>query len=437
MKDLNKELISFIESSPSMFHSSATICRYLADAGFEKLEEGKEWKIKNGGKYFVTRNNSSTLAFDIPKEIKDYHFQIVASHGDSPTYKVKAVPELSGPAEYLRLDVEGYGGMIDSTWLDRPLSIAGRVLVREEGKVVSKLLYIDKDILLIPSLCIHMNREANSGYAYNRAVDLCPLFSAGELKKGDFDKMVAKELKVKAEDIVSKDLFLVNRQEGKVWGYKKEFVSVPKLDDLQAAFASLKGFLSSENRGCINVYVCFDNEEVGSGTKQGAASTFMKDVFERINEQLGKGNEDLRVALAKSFLVSFDNAHALHPNHPEKSDSVNQCYMNKGIVIKENAAQHYTTDAFSRAVFLEICKKAQVPTQVFANRSDMAGGGTLGNISNMQVSLHAVDIGIAQLAMHSSYETAGSKDTEYAVNAVREFYSSMVSIEDSDSIKIS
>ena len=196
------------------------------------------------------------------------------------------------------------------------------------------------------------------------------------------------------------------------------------------------GFLEAENKGCINVYACFDNEEVGSGTKQGAMSTFLKDVLVRINELLLKGNDDLRTALAKSFLVSFDNAHAVHPNHPEKSDSVNQCFMNKGLVIKENAAQRYTTDAFSRAVFLEVCKKAGVPTQVFANRSDMAGGGTLGNISNIQVSLHAVDIGIAQLAMHSSFETAGSKDTEYAAFAMKQYYSSLIEIRDSDSISV-
>ena len=436
MKDLNKQLIEFIGSCPSMFHTADSIGKALEDGGFVRLKESGKWNIKAGGKYYVTRNDSSVIAFDIPKEIKDYHFQTVASHGDSPSYKVKAEGELIGPAEYLRLDVEAYGGMIDSTWLDRPLSLAGRVLVKEGKKTVSRLLYIDKDILLIPNLCIHMNREVNNGYAYNRAVDLCPLFSAGELKKGDFGRMIAKELKVKAEDIVSEDLFLVNRQEGKVWGYKNEFVSSPKLDDLQAAFSSLKGFLESENKGSINVYVCFDNEEVGSGTKQGAMSTFLKDSFERINAALGKTDEDLKAALAKSFLVSFDNAHALHPNHPEKSDSANQCFMNKGLVIKENAAQRYTTDAFSRAVFLEVCAKAGVPTQVFANRSDMAGGGTLGNISNVQLSQHAVDIGIAQLAMHSSYETAGSKDTVCAVKAIKEFYSSLITIEDSDSFSI-
>ena len=436
MKDLNKQLIDFISKSPSMFHTAHTIGEMLSGSGFVRLKEGEAWDLKKGGRYYVVRNNSSVIAFDIPKKIKDYHFQTAASHGDSPTYKVKAEGELQGPKEYLRLDVEAYGGMIDSTWFDRPLSLAGRVLVREGGKTVSRLLYIDRDILLIPNLCIHMNREINSGYAYNRAVDLCPLFSAGEMKKGDFEKMIAKELKVKTEDIISKDLFLVNRQEGRLWGYKKEFVSSPKLDDLQAAFASLKGFLDSENNGCINVYACFDNEEVGSGTKQGALSTFLKDTLERINAGLGKSEAELKTAVAKSFLVSFDNAHALHPNHPEKSDSVNQCYMNRGIVIKENAAQRYTTDAFSRAVFMEVCKKAEVPVQVFANRSDMAGGGTLGNISNAQVSQHAVDIGIAQLAMHSSYETAGSKDTEYGVKALKEFYSSLILIEDSDSFSI-
>ena len=435
MKDLNKQLIRFIASCPSMFHTADSIGKMLSENGFVRLEEGKRWRFTDG-KYYVKRNNSSIIAFEIPKELKSYHYQICASHGDSPTYKVKAVGELQGPAEYLRLDVEGYGGMLDATWFDKPLSVAGRVLVREDGKIVSRLLYIDKDILIIPSLCIHMNREANNGFSYNKAVDLCPLFSNGELKKGDFDKMIAKELKVKEDQIVSKDLFLVNRQEGKVWGYKKEFLSAPKLDDLQAAFASLMGFLEAENKGCINVYACFDNEEVGSGTKQGAMSTFLKDVLVRINELLCKGNDDLRTALAKSFLVSFDNAHAVHPNHPEKSDSINQCFMNKGLVIKENAAQRYTTDAFSRAVFLEVCKKAGVPTQVFANRSDMAGGGTLGNISNIQVSLHAVDIGIAQLAMHSSFETAGSKDTEYAAFAMKQYYSSLIEIRDSDSISV-
>lgn len=435
MKDLNKELIGFINASPSVFHAAAAIGKTLEAAGFARLKESEVWKL-SAGKYYTVRNNSSVIAFDIPAELKDYHFQFAASHCDSPTYKVKAETELAGPGEYLRLDVEAYGGMIDYTWLDKPLSVAGRVLVKEDGAVVSRLLSIDKDILLIPSVAIHMNRNVNSGFAFNRAVDLCPLFSAGELKKGDFDKMIAGELGVDPEAIVAKDLFLVNRQTPEIWGYAEEFVSAPKLDDLQAAFSSLEGFLTGENPGCINVYACFDNEEVGSNTKQGAMSTFLKDVVGRINGCLGRSSEELRTALAKSFMVSFDNAHAVHPNHPEFSDGVNKCFMNQGVVIKENAAQHYTTDAFSRAVFKEICAKAQVPTQVFANRSDMAGGGTLGNISNVQVSLHAVDIGLPQLAMHSCYETAGCRDTVYAADALKTYYSSLIRIEDSDRITV-
>ena len=433
--NINKELLKFIKNSPSPFHSVESITKELDAAGFKALYEGESWKLKSG-KYYVCRNNSSVIAFDIPEKLSDYHFQMAASHSDSPTYKIKAEPELCGPEEYLKLNVEGYGAMIDYTWLDKPLSVAGRVLVKEGKEIVSKLLYIDKDILLIPSLAIHMNHEVNKGYAFNRQVDLCPLFSNGKLKKGDFDKMLAKELKLKPENIVAKDLFLVNRQEGIVWGYENEFISSPKLDDLQAAFASLKGFIGSKNHGCINVYCCFDNEEVGSRTKQGAMSTFLADVLHRINAVLGKSEDDYFAAISKSFMVSFDNAHAIHPNHPEKADSVNKPLMNKGLVIKENAAQSYTTDAFSRAVFKSICEKAAVPVQVFANRSDSVGGGTLGNISNIQVSVHSVDIGIAQLAMHSCFETAGSEDTEYAVNALKEYYSSLILIKDSDSYTV-
>ena len=404
------------------------------NSGRSVLPENSKWKLEKGGKYYTTRNNSSILAFQVGKILDDYHFQITAAHSDSPTYKIKAVPELEGPMEFLKLNVEGYGGMIDSTWFDRPLSIAGRVLIRENGKLVNKLFNIDKDILMITNVAIHLNREVNSGYAYNKQVDLLPLFSAGELKKGDFDKMIADELKVKVEDIVSKDLFLVNRQRQCIWGYKDEFVSTPKLDDLQCAFASLKGFLEGENPHAINVCAIFDNEEVGSNTKQGAMSTFMKDALLRINSALGFDVDDYHQAVAKSFLVSCDNAHALHPNHPELYDQTNQTYLNKGIVIKEAANQKYTTDAFSRAVFMEICKRVDVPVQFFANRSDKVGGSTLGNLSNIQVSLHALDIGVAQLAMHSSYETCGIKDTGYTIKALKEFFSTNIKIDGADGV---
>ena len=357
-----------------------------------------------------------------------------ASHSDSPTYKIKSVPELNGPGEYLRLDVEAYGGMIDNTWFDRPLTVAGRVLVKDGQGVSARLLYIDKDLLIIPNVAIHFNREVNNGYKYNRQVDLCPLFSAGELKKGAFDAMIAKELGVAAEDILGKDLFLVNRQPGTIWGYADEFISSPKLDDLQCAYVSLKAFLEAKNERDVSVYCCFDNEEVGSNTKQGAMSTFLQDVLHRINGALGKTPEDYYQAVAGSFLVSCDNAHAVHPNHGEKTDAVNCSWMNKGIVIKESANQKYTTDAFSRAVFTNVCNEAGVPVQVFANRSDILGGSTLGNLSNTQVSVHAVDIGLPQLAMHSCYETAGVKDVEYAIRALTKFYQTTLQIEGAERV---
>ena len=431
----NQELLRFIQHSPSMFHTVESIRAELQKNGFSELKESENWSFTSG-KYYVIRNHSSIIALDIPAGLRDYHYQLCASHSDSPTYKLKAAPELAGPGGYLRLNVEAYGSMIDYTWLDKPLSIAGRVLVKKGNVIESQLLYIDRDILLIPSLAIHMNRDVNKGYAFNRQVDLCPLFGNGKPQKGDFDRMIAAELGVDIEEIIARDLFLVNRQEGKIWGAAEEFISAPKLDDLQAAFASLQGFLAAENPGCINVYACFDNEEVGSGTKQGAKSTFLADVLTRVNGCLGKTADDYCAAIARSYMVSFDNAHALHPNHPEKADAENRPMMNAGIVIKENAAQSYTTDAFSRAVFKEICARKNVPTQVFANRSDSAGGSTLGNISNMQVSMHCVDIGIAQLAMHSAYETAGSMDTAYAITALQEYYSSDIRIEGAEKFSI-
>jgi aspartyl aminopeptidase len=433
---LSNELLEYIASSPSMFHAIDTTQKMLEESGYTYLPEGQCWKIEKGGKYFTTRNHSSLIAFRIGDTLDSYHFQMSAAHSDSPTYKIKNEAELSGPNTYLRLNVEAYGGMIDSTWFDKPLSVAGRVLVQTDDGIESKLLYIDQDILLIPNVAIHFNRAVNDGYKYNRQVDLLPLFSAGGMKPGSFDEMIAEQLGVKKEDVLAKDLFLVNRQQGVVWGYEKEFVSSAKLDDLQCAFVSLKGFLNAKNEHAVNVYCLFDNEEVGSNTKQGAMSTFLQDTLKRINLGLNKSEEEYYAAVANSFLVSCDNAHAVHPNHPEKTDATNCAYLNQGIVIKESANQKYTTDAFSKALFKAICAKANVPLQYFANRSDMIGGSTLGNLSNTQVSVHAVDIGLPQLAMHSSYETAGSKDTMYAIEALQTYFSCNVRIDGAKSIQI-
>lgn len=434
--ELAEELLEFNKKSASMFHSIDNIKKYMEKEDYIYLNEGEDWNLEKGKTYYTTRNGSSLIAFKIGKDLSDYHFQMTASHSDSPTFKVKSVPELEGPDDYIKLNVEAYGGVIDSTWFDKPLTLAGRVLVKNGNKIESKLLYIDKDILIIPNGPIHFNRNINDGYKYNRQVDLCPLFSAGELEKGSYDKMIAEEVGVSEEEIIAKDLFLVNRQEGKIWGVEKEFISTPKLDDLECAFTSMKAFISSQNDKAINVYACFDNEEVGSNTKQGAMSTFLYDTLKRINNNLGYKEEEYFKAISKSFLVSCDNAHAVHPNHPEKTDDENKTFMNGGIVIKEAANQKYTSDAFSQSIFKTIVSRAGVPYQHFANRSDIVGGSTLGNLSNTQVSVHAVDIGLAQLAMHSNYETGGAKDVYYAVKALEEFYNTNIRIDSANSVEI-
>ena len=417
-----EDLFHFIQTSPSMFHSIQSIRNQLDENGFTYLREETSWNLEKGKSYYTIRNHSSIIAFKVGETLDDYHFQMCASHSDSPTFKIKTVPELKGQGDYLKLDVEAYGGMIDSTWFDKPLTVAGRALVKTTNGIENKLVYVDQDILLIPSLAIHMNREVNKGVALNRQVDLCPLVSCGEVQVGDFRKYIAEYLNVEADALLGLDLFLVNRQKPVQWGIKKEFISSPKLDDLECAYVTLKSFIQAKNTHDISVYCCFDNEEVGSNTKQGAMSTFLQDTLKRINIGLHKTDEDYYIAIAKSFLVSADNAHAVHPNHPEKTDSVNCTYMNHGVVIKESANQKYTTDAFSRSIFMEICHEANVPYQTFANRSDMVGGSTLGNLSNTQVSVHCVDIGLPQLAMHSSYETAGAKDVETTIQALTKYY---------------
>ena len=320
----------------------------------------------------------------------------------------------------MKLNVEKYGGMLMAPWFDRPLSIAGRVIVRKDGKLEEKLINFDRDLVMIPNLAIHMNREANSGVSYNPQKDVLPLFSMGG-SEVSLQKLLSAQLGIEEKDILSHDLFLYNRMEGSIWGAENEFASSGRLDDLQCAFASLKGFMSAQKQECIAVHCVLDNEEVGSGTKQGAASTFLKDTLLRINSGLGRTYEEYLMTLADSFMISADNAHALHPNYTDKADPVNHPLLNKGIVIKYNANQKYCTDAVSAAVFKDLCDRAGVPWQTFVNRSDIPGGSTLGNISNTQVPMNTVDIGLPQLSMHSPYETAGVRDTEYFVKAAREF----------------
>ena len=433
-KQTSKEVLDFIKRSPSCFHAVSELSKILDNAGFTRLRECESWKITRGGKYYTTRNGSSIIAFTVGEKLDNYHFQITSSHSDSPSFKIKEHAELKGKGGYIQLNTEVYGGMISSTWLDRPLSIAGRVLVKNDNIISNKLLAFDRDLVLIPNLAIHLNREVNNGMKYNNQVDMLPLFSAGECSENSYDELIANELGVDKDDIFSKDLYLYPRAEQSIWGAKEEFISSPRLDDLQCAYTSLKAFINSNNEHAVNVYSCFDNEEVGSGTKQGALSTFLYDVLQRLNNSLGFANEDYYTAVAKSFMISCDNAHAVHPNHPEKTDAENCTYLNKGIVIKFSANQKYTTDAISASVFTELCNRANVPVQKFVNHSDIAGGSTLGNLSSQKVSMHTVDIGLPQLAMHSAYETAGIKDSKYMIDALTEFYNTNLCITDSEQI---
>ena len=413
----NEKLLSFISASPTAFHACRNLAERLKEEGYEELSEQDAWELHPKGRYFVRRNGSALIAFRAPEGALT-GFLMMAAHADSPSFKIKEHAAVPTAGMYTRLNVEKYGGMLCDSWMDRPLSVAGRAAVRADGCIVTRLLNVDRDLLLIPHVAIHMDRSVNDGKKYDPNTDMLPLFGDASAAE-KFDALIAETLGVPAEDVLATDLFLYPRTPGAVWGADGEYLSSPRLDDLQCVFACAEGFLRAKAGPCAPVLCVFDNEEVGSGTKQGAGSSFLQDVLARTAESRGA---DLRRCVAGSFLVSADNAHALHPNHPEFADRNDRPEMNKGVVIKYNANQRYTTDAVSAAAFAELCRAAGVPTQRFTNRADLPGGSTLGNISTAHVSVNSVDIGLAQLAMHSAYETAGTKDTEYLIRAAEAYY---------------
>ena len=417
--DRLERFLNYAEQSPTAFHAAANFRETLLEKGFRELKETDPWLVDAGGRYFVMRNDSALIAFEVP-ETGFSSFRIAAAHGDSPAFKLKEIFEDAGD-HYVRLNVERYGGMIMSSWLDRPLSVAGRLAVREGDGVGVRLVSLDRDSVLIPNQPIHFNREINDGYKYDPQVDLVPLYGDRDAK-GGLMKEIAETAGVREEDILGHDLFLCSRERASVWGAGDAFFSCARIDDLECAWAAVTALTESTARDAVNVCAVFDNEEVGSSTRQGADSSFLYDTLTRLGFALGASDGEIRAAVAGSFMVSADNAHAVHPNHPEKFDKQNRAYMNEGVVIKHNANQKYTTDAVSSARFTLVCEQAGVPVQHFVNRSDLPGGSTLGNISNTHVSMDTVDIGLAQLAMHSVYETAGTKDLEYLIKAMTAFF---------------
>ena len=411
-----KDLLTFLSESPSRFHAVDNLARELSAAGYTRLAESEKWDVTPGGKYYVTRNGSALLAFRVPKA--DFAgFMISASHSDAPSFHIKENSEIGGPEKYIRVNTERYGGVLCAPWFDRPLTFSGRVLVKTETGIETRLVYVDKDLLLIPSVAIHMNRNANDGYKYDPKCDTIPLMGLGDAK-GAMRSIIAKAAGCAEEDVLGHDLFLCIRQQGFVWGANDEFVSAPALDDLQCAYGCFRGFMDASESESLPIFALLDNEEVGSMTKQGADGTFLSDTVDRICAALGREKYS---AIANSFLVSADNAHAVHPNHPEYTDATHRPVMNGGVVIKHGT--RYATDGAAQAIFTALCNKAGVPVQHFSNRSDLAGGGTLGNISNSHLSMNTVDIGLAQLAMHSCLETAGAEDTDNLVRAMTAFYS--------------
>lgn len=409
-----EELIDYISSSPSPFHAVENIRGILIDNGFTELEEKKPFNVKRGGKYFVKRASSALIAFTIPDNPTSFH--IVAAHTDSPCFKIKWNPVVSASGVPSRLNTETYGGLLIYTWFDRPLSVAGRVFTKKGETLVD---FKDKLNLVIPSLAIHQNREANNGWKISPQKEMLPLLGDGDV---EFMKVISDECNCDADDIIDYDLFLYNNTPAFFSGVNGEYFSSPKIDDLECAYTAVRGLLSSGSDSSINMVTLFDNEETGSGTRQGALSDFLNATVERIALSLGWNTEEKYMALSSSFMLSADNGHAVHPAYPEKSDITNRPRMNGGVLLKYAASQKYTTNAETGAFVRTLLEKNNIPYQIFFNHSDLPGGSTLGNLSTEKVSIPTADIGVAQLAMHSSYETAGTEDVKTLIDFFSSFF---------------
>lgn len=420
--DQIQSVLDFIDAGVSPWHAASEAADRLQRAGYRRLEECAPWDLAPGGRYYTTRNGSAVLAFRLPKVCRIDGWRMVLSHGDTPSWRVKNLDLKQGV--YRKLETEGYGGMIMGSWLDRPLTVAGRVVIRTPDGLETRLVCPDQDLLVIPSVAIHFDRSANEGHKWDPQVDLQPLYGPDGCRSLR-DLIAAEAGLYQQTEILSWDLSLSPRQKAVRVGPAGEYFMSPRIDDLECAGSSLLAFLESESEeNVLAVWGMLDNEEVGSSTRQGAQGSFLPDTLSRIWDALGLSRQSYWQAAANSLILSADNGHAVHPNHPEKSDPENGPVLNGGVVVKVNASQKYTTDAVSAALFAEICRRAEVPLQRFANRADMPGGSTLGNLQGHTVSSPMLDIGLAQLAMHSAVETAGTEDIGHFCRAVRAFYQS-------------
>ena len=424
-----KRLLDFLNASPVNFLAAKNIANELEQAGYRRLDPQMPiGEVKAGDKIYVTKNDSSVYAFHIgSKPLADAGFRMICAHCDSPTFRIKPNAEMTCEGGIVKLNTEVYGGPIMSTWFDRPLTIAGRVIVKGEDALNPKtlLLHVKRPLLQISNLAIHFNREVNDGVKLSKQKDMLPILGivTNQLEQGNLlMNVICGELNIKSEDILDFDLYLADATPACTFGVHDEFLSSGRLDDLSMCFAGLEAMINTEITDMTKVLAIFDNEETGSQTKQGAGSPFLSMMLKRIALAQSGTEEAFYQAVERAFMISADNAHAWHPNYSEKYDPTNHPVLGGGPVIKFNAAQKYASDAVSAAVFAEICREAGVPCQRFVNHSDVAGGSTLGNILASSIPLIGVDMGNAILAMHSCRETGSTADHIYCVKAFTKFF---------------
>lgn len=424
--NLTNDMLNFISNSPASFQAVYNIEKILLENEFVKLNECGTWKLEEGGNYYITKNNSAIIAFKLGKDIIKNGFRIIASHTDSPSFLIKPNPVIETKNNYIKLNTEPYGSMILSSWLDRPLSIAGRVIIKNNNalKPIQKLIDLKRPILIIPNLAIHMNREINNGYKYNKQKDMLPLigFINNKFNKNDYIlELICKNLNINKDEIIDFELYLYEHSKGIVLGAENEFVSSSRLDDLMMVYTSCEAFINSKNNNSTNMLVCVDNEEVGSLSAQGAKSFYLNNILERIIYNTDNKKDSYYRCLNNSIMISADLAHGIHPNHSDINDITNIPFLGEGIVIKQSANQKYSTNSYSAAIFSQICTNSNIPFQRFVNRSDIEGGTTIGPIFSSQLGIPVIDLGAPILSMHSIRELCAVKDIYYSYEAFKAF----------------